>query len=137
MVCGQITNIKTIIDRKGGTMAFLTVEDFAGSAEALVFSDTYSAHRELLQPDTVVVLAGATSTREDEPTKILVEKVMSLDEAWNEIRKNSFWKFRSNKPVTRRFSSSFSCCAPIKARAVCFFACAMAAPPILTFAPRA
>jgi DNA polymerase-3 subunit alpha len=87
MVCGQMTNIKTIIDRKGGTMAFLTVEDFAGSAEALVFSDTYSAHRELLQPDAVVVLAGTTSTREDEPTKILVEKVMSLDEAWNEIPK--------------------------------------------------
>jgi DNA polymerase-3 subunit alpha len=87
MICGQITNVKTIVDRKGGTMAFLTVEDFAGSAEALVFSDTYSAHRELLQPDAVVVLAGATSTREDEPTKILVEKVMSLDEAWNEIPK--------------------------------------------------
>jgi len=87
MICGQITNVKTIVDRKGGTMAFLTVEDFAGSAEALVFSDAYSAHRELLQPDAVVVLAGATSTREDEPTKILVEKVMSLDEAWNEIPK--------------------------------------------------
>jgi DNA polymerase-3 subunit alpha len=87
MICGQITNVKTVIDRKGGTMAFLTVEDFAGSAEAIVFSDAYSAHRELLLPDAVVVLVGATSTREDEPTKILVEKAMSLDEAWNEIPK--------------------------------------------------
>jgi len=87
MICGQITNIKTIVDRKGGNMAFITFEDFIGSTEAIVFSDTYSAHRELLQPDAVVVLVGTTSTREDEPTKILVEKAMSLDEAWNEIPK--------------------------------------------------
>jgi DNA polymerase-3 subunit alpha len=87
MICGQITNLKTIVDRKGGNMAFITIEDFIGSAEAIVFSDTYSAHRELLQPDAVVVLVGTTSTREDESTKILVEKAMSLEEAWNEIPK--------------------------------------------------
>jgi DNA polymerase-3 subunit alpha len=73
MVCGLITNIKTIVDRKGSNMAFLTLEDFAGSTETIVFSDTYAAHRELLQPEAVVVLI-ARSTREDEPTKILVEK---------------------------------------------------------------
>lgn len=87
MICGQITNLKTTVDRKGGTMAFITIEDFAGSVEAIVFSDTYSAHRELLQPDAVVVLVGTASTREDEATKILVDKAMSLDEAWNEIPK--------------------------------------------------
>ncbi len=87
MVCGLITNIKTIVDRKGSNMAFLTIEDFAASTEAIVFSDTYAAHRELLQPDAVVVIVGRASTREDEATKILVEKVMSMDEAWNEIPK--------------------------------------------------
>ncbi|MDZ7290430.1 MAG: DNA polymerase III subunit alpha [candidate division KSB1 bacterium] len=87
MICGIITNIKTIVDRKGASMAFLTFEDFAGSTEAIVFSDTYAAHRERLQPEAVVVLVGRTSTREDEPTKILVEKVMSLEEAWQEIPK--------------------------------------------------
>jgi DNA polymerase-3 subunit alpha len=85
MICGQLTNLKTTVDRKGGTMAFVTIEDFAGSVEAIVFSDAYSTHRELLQPEAVVVLVGTASTREDEPTKILVEKAMSLDEAWNEI----------------------------------------------------
>jgi len=87
MICGQITNIKTVVDRKGGTMAFLTIEDFVGSTEAIAFSDTYSAHRELLQSDAVVVLVGTASTREDEPTKVLVEKAMSVDEAWNDIPK--------------------------------------------------
>jgi DNA polymerase-3 subunit alpha len=95
MLCGQITNVKTIVDRKGGNMAFLTFEDFAGSVEAIVFSDTFAAHRELLQPDAVVVLIGTASTREDEATKILVEKAMSLDEAWNEIPK----KFVLDIPV--------------------------------------
>jgi DNA polymerase-3 subunit alpha len=95
MVCGLLTNIKTVVDRKGGTMAFLTVEDFAGGVEAIVFSDTYAGHRELLAQDAVVVLVGTASTREDEATKILVEKAMSLDEAWNEIPK----KFVLDIPV--------------------------------------
>jgi DNA polymerase-3 subunit alpha len=87
MLCGLVTEIKTIVDRKGGSMAFLTLEDFAASAEAIVFSDTYTTYRELLQPEAAVVLVGRTSTREDEPTKILVERVLSLDEAWQEIPK--------------------------------------------------
>jgi DNA polymerase-3 subunit alpha len=87
MLCGLISEIKTIVDRKGGTMAFVTLEDFAASTEAIVFSDTYTQHRELLQPEAVVVLVGRTSTREDEPTKILVERVLGLDEAWQEIPK--------------------------------------------------
>ena len=85
MICGQITNIKTIVDRRGSNMAFLTLEDFVGGVEVIVFSDTYAIHRELLQPEAIIVIIGAASTREDEPTKILVEKVMNLDEAWNEI----------------------------------------------------
>jgi DNA polymerase-3 subunit alpha len=85
MICGLITAVKTIVDRKGASMAFVTVEDFAASAEAIVFSDTYANYRELLQPETPVVLVGRTSTREDEPTKILVERVLRIEEAWQEF----------------------------------------------------
>jgi DNA polymerase-3 subunit alpha len=87
MLCGLITGIKTIVDRKGSTMAFLTIEDFVASCEAIVFSDTYATYRQLLTPESAVVLVGRTSTREDEPTKVLVERVLSLDEAWQEIPK--------------------------------------------------
>ncbi len=88
MVCGMVAEMKTIVDRKGGQMAFVTIEDFAASMEAIVFSDTLAEHREKLQPDAVVVITGKTSSREDEAAKILVENIMSLDEAWQTLPKS-------------------------------------------------
>lgn len=88
MVCGMVTNVKTILDRKGHQMAFVTLEDYAGSTEAIVFSDALSLHRDLLQVDNAVVIVGRTSSRdEEEPAKIMVEKVLSIDEAWQTIPK--------------------------------------------------
>ncbi|MGH7496184.1 MAG: DNA polymerase III subunit alpha [bacterium] len=87
MVCGMVTEVKTIVDRNGRQMAFVTIEDFAASIEAIVFSDTLAEHRDKFQPDAVVVLVGKTSSREEEAAKILVESVMSLDEAWQTLPK--------------------------------------------------
>lgn len=88
MVCGLVTNVKTILDRKGHQMAFVTLEDYAGSTEAIVFSDALAAHRELLQVDNAIVVIGRTSSREEEePAKIMVEKILSVDEAWQMIPK--------------------------------------------------
>ncbi len=89
MLCGMVTEVKTIVDRKGSQMAFVTIEDFAASTEAIVFSDTLSAHRETLQPDTAVVILGRTSVRDEgDVPKVLVEKVMNIEEAWQEIPKS-------------------------------------------------
>ncbi len=88
MICGMVTETKTIVDRNGRQMAFVTIEDFAASMEAIVFSDTLAEHREKLQPDAVVVITGKTTSREDEATKILVENIMSLEEAWQTLPKS-------------------------------------------------
>jgi len=88
MICGMVTEVKTIVDRNGRQMAFVTLEDFATSMEAIVFSEALAEHREKLQPDAVVVIAGKTSSREDEATKILVENIMSLEEAWQTLPKS-------------------------------------------------
>ncbi len=89
MICGMVTEVKTIVDRKGSQMAFVTIEDFAASTEAIVFSDTLSAHRDKLQADSVVVIFGRSSVRDEgDAPKILVENVMSIEEAWQEIPKS-------------------------------------------------
>ena len=89
-VCGIVTEVKNVLDRKNNPMAFLTLEDFYGTAEVIVFSKTYENYRELLQPDSMVVISGRTSTREEEQTKILCDDALSLNDVWERYTKNLY-----------------------------------------------
>jgi DNA polymerase-3 subunit alpha len=82
---GLVSAIKRIADRKGKPMAFVTVEDFAGQTEVLVFADAYEAAGSDLQVDEVVAIEGRVSTRENEEPKIVAGCVMSLDRARREL----------------------------------------------------
>lgn len=98
MLCGMVTEVKTIVDRKGSQMAFVTIEDFAASTEAIVFSDTLAKHRETLAPDAAVVIIGRTSVRDEgDAPKVLVENVMSIDEAWQELPKSMSLEIPADK----------------------------------------
>ena len=89
-VCGIVTECKNILDRKNKPMAFVTVEDFYGSAEALVFSKVYESHADILRPDAMIVVSGRTSTREDEQTKIICNEIVPIDEVWETHAKNLY-----------------------------------------------
>ncbi len=87
-VCGIITESKNIVDRNNKPMAFVTLEDFTGTAEVIVFSKVYETARELLVPDSMVVVSGRVSTREEEEAKILCDEVFPLTEVWEKCAKN-------------------------------------------------
>jgi DNA polymerase-3 subunit alpha len=87
-VCGIVTELKSILDRKNKPMAFLTLEDFYGSCEVIVFSKTYEIFRELLQVDAMILVSGRTSSREEEDTKILCDDVVLLQEVWKQHAKS-------------------------------------------------
>ncbi|NIR49814.1 DNA polymerase III subunit alpha [candidate division KSB1 bacterium] len=89
-VCGIVTEFKSILDRKNNPMAFLTLEDFHGSAEVIVFSKIFDKYREILQPDAMIMVAGRTSTREDEETKILCDEIVPLAQVWDRFAKNLY-----------------------------------------------
>jgi DNA polymerase III alpha subunit len=57
------------------------VEDFSGATEAICFAEPYEAHRVLINSDAVLCFAGRTSSRENEDTRLMLEKVLPLDEA--------------------------------------------------------
>ncbi len=81
-VIGIITSVKRISDKKGRPMAFAQIEDLEGSAEVLIFSEVYDRHQGLIAPDTVLMLEGNLSKR-DEPPKIMassMERVENLRE---------------------------------------------------------
>jgi DNA polymerase-3 subunit alpha len=76
---GIFTRVRMNIDKKGKRMAFATLEDFAGSIELIVFSDLFERRRDLIKPESMVIISGKISKREDEKPKIIAEKIDSLD----------------------------------------------------------
>jgi len=76
-----VTDIRVILDRKGKTMAFVTVEDIHGSYEIIAFSDCYQKRRMKLQADQIVVVAGKISIKERGEVKIIADEVYTIEEA--------------------------------------------------------
>jgi DNA polymerase-3 subunit alpha len=79
-VGGIIAAVKSMVDKKGNLMAFVTLEDFTGSVELILFSDCYEKSREATQVDRMVLVTGRVSTREGEAPKIICSDVAPLEE---------------------------------------------------------
>ncbi|MDC3379016.1 DNA polymerase III subunit alpha [Planctomycetota bacterium] len=75
-----LTGMRTLIDKKGKTMAFLTVEDFTGSVDCVVFGSVFAEFRQHLQGDAIVLIQGKVSLKREAPS-ILVDKVMPIETA--------------------------------------------------------
>ena len=89
---GGIIAGKTIKYTKNDKMmAFLTVEDLAGSVEVIVFPRDYEKYAAKLQEDAKVFITGRTSVEEDKDGKIILESMMTFEEA----PKNLWVKFPS------------------------------------------
>jgi len=56
--CGIITSIKKKIDKKNKEMAFISIEDFTGKCECVVFSSIYKDCKDLIQPEAMVMVEG-------------------------------------------------------------------------------
>ena len=82
-LCCVITSIKRQTSKKSGAeFARLTIEDFSGSSEVLVFPEAWSVINDQVKADVPVVLKGGYSRRDegaDNPT-FIVESVTKLAE---------------------------------------------------------
>ncbi|MFW5896469.1 MAG: DNA polymerase III subunit alpha [Bacillota bacterium] len=64
---GIVVDQSRILTKRGDTMAFLTLEDFAGRAEIVVFPGVFEEYAEYLADDEVLVVRGRVSHRGDRP----------------------------------------------------------------------
>ncbi|MBI4553476.1 MAG: DNA polymerase III subunit alpha [Candidatus Latescibacteria bacterium] len=87
VVGGIITEIKPIVDRKGKSMAFVTIEDFSGPGEVLVFADQYEIHRKFIRTDAPILVRGRLSTKDGEK-KVVASEVIPLDQARSTLAKS-------------------------------------------------
>jgi DNA polymerase-3 subunit alpha len=78
LVAGLPTQVRKSVDKRGNMIAFVTMEDFTGSVECLVFSDAFRQCGALLGADTPLLVRARVSTREDQKPKLRVEEGVAL-----------------------------------------------------------
>lgn len=77
IVC-TIVKIKFLTTRSNSTMAFTTVEDLTGTIEVLLFPKVLQQSANIVQENSVVLLRGKASIKEDEPAKIIAEELVDI-----------------------------------------------------------
>lgn len=72
---------RLLTTKKDETMAFVHVEDRTGSMEMVVFPKVLVRNNALLQENSIVVLEGRISVREEEAPKLLCDRVLTPQQA--------------------------------------------------------
>ena len=76
---GILANVNQKVTRNNTIMAFLTLEDLTGSIEVIVFPKTLDTVKTLCVTDSLVIVKGRLSLKEDEPPKLLCESIEPLE----------------------------------------------------------
>jgi DNA polymerase-3 subunit alpha len=76
-----INRKKTQITKSGKVMAFLDIEDLFGGVEAIVFPKVYERCASAVFEDSIVVLRGKLSFKDEETPKVIAEKITPVDVA--------------------------------------------------------
>ena len=97
-VVGVVSTSKTIVGKNKRPMAFITLEDFSGSVECVVFSDLYEKARRDICVDSIVIVKGRTSSKEEE-VKLIAQEI----EEFRDASENS------PSPTVTSYSSAGSC----------------------------
>lgn len=80
-VCGMLSGVRTRLDKREKTIAFATIEDFTGKAEAIFWSDTYSRFSQHIQDGAAVMLIGKCDKKDDGTLRITADEVILLDDS--------------------------------------------------------
>ena len=109
---GIIVAKKLLTTKSNNTMAFITIEDFFGTMEVIVFPATLIKFRELVEEDRIVFVKGKISIREEETPKIIAEEVLPIKKVYEKILKLRVKRntennvFKSVKPVLKYFNGN-------------------------------
>lgn len=76
-ICGVVTAVRFLLDKKGQQMAFLNVEDFTGSAECVVFGSMFDKVRQHVRQDAKVIVSGRLQLHR-EPPSVVVNDMQAL-----------------------------------------------------------
>ncbi len=74
---GIIDEVRLVQTKNNETMAFITISDFSGSAEAVVFPRNYKEQKDMIVPDKCLAMKVTVNTRNNEKG-FIIERVKGL-----------------------------------------------------------
>ncbi|MBP9212603.1 MAG: hypothetical protein KBF97_07350, partial [Bacteroidetes bacterium] len=117
---GIISSIKKKIDKKGNTMAFITIEDFTGKAECVVFSSVYKKNADLLVDENMVLVEGKGEVSGD-IIKILVDEVLPMEAVREKFAKKIFFLLNADEVTDITLGSLRQLMEKNKGNCACYF----------------
>jgi DNA polymerase-3 subunit alpha len=78
IIGGIIVSVKQKTTKTNNMMAFVELEDLYGTLEVIVFPKVFDRCKSLLVQDTIVLVEGRISQKEEEATKIICDTVKPL-----------------------------------------------------------
>ncbi|MCT8976409.1 DNA polymerase III subunit alpha [Clostridium sp. CX1] len=78
IIGGIIAAVTKKFTKNNDMMAFITVEDLYSTIEVVVFPKVFQRHKGLVNEDSMVLIKGRVSIREEEQPKILCESIEPL-----------------------------------------------------------
>ena len=79
-VAGIVSSLREKLTRSNTTMAYMTLEDFTGGIEVIVFPKLYSRIGEIIRENNIVVVTGRVDIKEDERPKLIMETAAPFSE---------------------------------------------------------
>lgn len=86
VMAGIVTEKKLISTKNGKRMAFVTVEDLYGPFEVVVFPNIFERSAGLLAEDSIIVVKGKLSMKEDEMPSLLADTVTAIADTAKNFR---------------------------------------------------
>lgn len=77
---GILSGVTQKVTRNNSIMAFLKLEDLTGTIEVIVFPKTLDKVKDLCVTDSLVIIKGRLSLKEDEPPKLICESIEPLEQ---------------------------------------------------------
>ncbi|MEZ5065591.1 MAG: DNA polymerase III subunit alpha [bacterium] len=87
---GLVTGVRVAFDKRGNRMAFLEIEDFTGTVEAIVFSEPMQRYADCFLPEQMLLVGGTLSLRDEGTPKLLADRAIPLDQVAERIADRVF-----------------------------------------------
>lgn len=83
-ICGMVSDVRTKLDKRENLMAFAKVEQYSGSCECIMWSDTYAKFSEIVKPSAILVFVGKADIS-GQTVKLIVDDVLTLSQAMEKL----------------------------------------------------
>lgn len=84
IIGGMAIGFSQTTTRNNETMGFLTIEDFFGQMEVVVFPKDYAKYHSLLETESKLFVKGRISVQNERDAKIIASRIWSFEEAKKE-----------------------------------------------------